>query len=380
MADSKKPRRIAELMQGKPYRILCQNYPADFGSFVIDSKKVNVDLAEAMLTEQAPIIYADDIWDLIDTDGNIGNANVDIKKMMKVPSARPAFNKLFVECNPPHVDWSKYGGTASCAAFVLLNPFDEDVLDKIKEEMIEGEFEGIDAVDEYILMGMAAHEEKLNLTDEIIEEIKNGDIVVIYQYLFVDGPAPRVAPYLKGGKCFGPLGMGYYLLSKKSHNILRLPSGRPFFFLSELSDQEKLIPGFPSDMAPLSRGWIINTSLLAIKTIGLLNCSNVRLIHTGHTHDNVGKGKRSRERLPWIKHHELRVVVGQQELRVNGHKDGEKRINPLHMVRGHFRDYSEGKGLFGKYQLSAVWVPPHARGRAKDGIVNKDYRLVKSKQ
>jgi hypothetical protein len=38
----------------------------------------------------------------------------------------------------------------------------------------------------------------------------------------------------------------------------------------------------------------------------------------------------------------------------------------MHICRGHFRDYREGKGLFGKYK-QLVWTPMTVRGtRGKD--------------
>ena len=36
----------------------------------------------------------------------------------------------------------------------------------------------------------------------------------------------------------------------------------------------------------------------------------------------------------------------------------------MHICRGHFRDYREGKGLFGKYH-KLVWTPATVRGTKK---------------
>ena len=46
----------------------------------------------------------------------------------------------------------------------------------------------------------------------------------------------------------------------------------------------------------------------------------------------------------------------------------------LHMCRGHFKDYRE-HGLFGK-EKGIYWWDAHVRGKAENGIVDKDYRVL----
>lgn len=46
----------------------------------------------------------------------------------------------------------------------------------------------------------------------------------------------------------------------------------------------------------------------------------------------------------------------------------------LHLVRGHFKDYREGGGLFGKYN-GLYWWDMHVAGNEKAGIVVKDYSV-----
>jgi hypothetical protein len=53
----------------------------------------------------------------------------------------------------------------------------------------------------------------------------------------------------------------------------------------------------------------------------------------------------------------------------------EKR---LHIVRGHFKTYTEEAPLFGR-TVGIIWVPCHARGNAALGIVEKDYSLVEAR-
>lgn len=46
----------------------------------------------------------------------------------------------------------------------------------------------------------------------------------------------------------------------------------------------------------------------------------------------------------------------------------------LHIVRGHFADYSAGRGLFGKYK-GRYWVSAHLRGNPEVGVTEKDYDI-----
>ena len=61
----------------------------------------------------------------------------------------------------------------------------------------------------------------------------------------------------------------------------------------------------------------------------------------------------------------------------NADEYGLKRA--LHICRGHFRDYRDGPGLFGKHKVM-IWVPDHAKGSASRGIKLKDYEVNPPKE
>jgi hypothetical protein len=58
----------------------------------------------------------------------------------------------------------------------------------------------------------------------------------------------------------------------------------------------------------------------------------------------------------------------------NKTNSNEKLTLPLHQVRGHLADYTEGKGLFGKYNIR-IWKPDFWRGDIEYGKINKDYKI-----
>ena len=46
----------------------------------------------------------------------------------------------------------------------------------------------------------------------------------------------------------------------------------------------------------------------------------------------------------------------------------------LHICRGHFKDYRDGKGLFGKHK-GLYWWDSTVKGNANNGEIKKDYAL-----
>ena len=46
----------------------------------------------------------------------------------------------------------------------------------------------------------------------------------------------------------------------------------------------------------------------------------------------------------------------------------------LHICRGHFKDYRDGRGLFGKHK-GLYWWEQNVRGSIEQGVHIKDYRV-----
>lgn len=63
-----------------------------------------------------------------------------------------------------------------------------------------------------------------------------------------------------------------------------------------------------------------------------------------------------------------RVLSGEGNISQNG------LAKALHICRGHFAHYTPEKPLFGKY-VGTVYKPMHLRGKAENGVVEKDYRV-----
>lgn len=399
---SDEPIRIAASFAPQPFRLLAQNAPMVWthGKLRIQlaQESINIDMCENLLKEQAPIIYADDLVKMAKVDGR---TVVDIMQMSKVPMAMPAYDQMVIEADmrdavrQVHQDANIESGVSllSLAGYVKLSPFSKETTEtlrylikiharkgrseltdeKLKEHDIEGagskevhfkdvfEIEKLINVPGFIFRGGMIDEDCIDIID-------TAQFVGIYTYVLVPEHQKTQDP----GECIGPIGISVYLVDPNK-GLVKTTAGRPYHFMlmPHESDNETYlvdnIDGFIDDC-------VETTTAICLQTMAMLNCSNVELIVTGQTTDGVSKKKQKQMRMRSLRHHELRVKVGKELIRISGRK-GLTGAKGLGMVRGHFKDFSKGKGLFGRLKYPAVWVPPHARGAAENGVIMKDYKI-----
>lgn len=112
---------------------------------------------------------------------------------------------------------------------------------------------------------------------------------------------------------------------------------------------------------------------LTFHTFARLNCHNVKLVPRA---DSTAPHKNGKPPIPYSYWHEI-VVTDLAELRKEKNENapaGEKRELRFHKVRGHFADYTGGKGLFGKYKVR-LWIEEHSRGNEELGTVVASYKI-----
>lgn len=82
-----------------------------------------------------------------------------------------------------------------------------------------------------------------------------------------------------------------------------------------------------------------------------------------------------REGLPApVTYKTLEIGVMKRILETEGDIGNNGIAKAMHICRGHFADYTRGKGLFGKHRVE-VFVPEHVKGRREKGVVIKDYNI-----
>lgn len=119
----------------------------------------------------------------------------------------------------------------------------------------------------------------------------------------------------------------------------------------------------------LVAGWFFVPFL----ALSFMHCKNVIVQQVEHP-PKLQKARVRRGKRPLITYHVLEVHPIRKILESEGeaHKTGLKKA--LHICRGHFKDYMEGPGLFGKVH-GIFWWDAHIRGDKKLGMALKDYEV-----
>jgi hypothetical protein len=179
------------------------------------------------------------------------------------------------------------------------------------------------------------------------DQVKGEDIPenahwILWCELFVDYRKPGVT-------ADGPHGSVFLCIDSEGR-IVGNPSMQSFASAENNEQMKQLMAWF-------------NPSLLAIS---FLHCKNVTII------DNPVPPKlarRYRERHGGARLTGFKTLVIEplkQILRTQGRSGEHGLAKALHICRGHFRDYRQGAGLFGKYH-QLVWTPATVRGTKGKG-------------
>ena len=110
----------------------------------------------------------------------------------------------------------------------------------------------------------------------------------------------------------------------------------------------------------------------------LLNCKNIETV-TNLPPTKLNKKRRKKGRQEIFEYKTLRLVLPGEK---NGRKDPDgysagvdpSGTVPVHLCRGHFKQYTKEAPLFGKY-TGLYWWQPHVRGSKERGVVVKDYSV-----
>lgn len=111
-------------------------------------------------------------------------------------------------------------------------------------------------------------------------------------------------------------------------------------------------------------------------TLGLLHCKNIVLEERGGINPEI---KNRRHRSKGTRHHVLQIMPGRETKRTIYEQPGKGSPQSLHIRRGHFKEYTIEKPLFGKY-IGVFWWEAHVAGKAEIGTVTKDYQILPQKK
>lgn len=118
--------------------------------------------------------------------------------------------------------------------------------------------------------------------------------------------------------------------------------------------------------------WLNMTTYYVSLAIMFLNCRNV--VEVENKRPPLDRHARRRGDIPYVVYKTLAVKPISKRYASKDEGQPQEKVMPLHLVRGHFKTFTEEKPLLGKI-VGRFWWPSHARGSAEIGLVHKDYQL-----
>lgn len=189
------------------------------------------------------------------------------------------------------------------------------------------------------------------------------------------------------GDNLGPLWFWRILIDDQGQ-VIRNQSGETVIVTGPLhsfirGQIEQLAQVMPKNQAEdaVYRGVIteFHTAMLAIS---FLHCKNIALEEITPPRKEVhNKAQKRRGVKPYqpVPYKVLNIMPMKQVLRSEGRSGEVGTKRSLHICRGHFKHYENGRGLFGRYK-GTFWFPQQVRGEKARGVTTKDYNIVLNKQ
>lgn len=120
-------------------------------------------------------------------------------------------------------------------------------------------------------------------------------------------------------------------------------------------------------------GFMTDTFFPVMLAMSFMNCKNVQMIK----HDppqKVTQKRLKQNKQPRTTYYTLEIEPMKKILKTKGMIDEIGLQRALHICRGHFKDYSESNGLFGKYK-GRYWWNNSVKGADQAGVIKKDYSI-----
>lgn len=169
------------------------------------------------------------------------------------------------------------------------------------------------------------------------------------------------------GFCGGPV-MSWLIGISPEGKIVTAKDGKFLFVTNEY------LPTYQRARVAMDDAQLLWVDVLPILLgLSFLHCKNVQRVRVEGS-VKLNKARLRRGKKPLATYYTLEIDPMKKVLREEGQIATQGLKRALHITRGHFADYTAGKGLFGKVH-GTFWVPQHVKGSASHGIVEKDYAV-----
>lgn len=115
-------------------------------------------------------------------------------------------------------------------------------------------------------------------------------------------------------------------------------------------------------------------STVVLFALSFVHCKNVT-VEERVPNPKLAKKQLKHRGVPKLSYHVLMIEPMRKVLREEGDLGTKSDLHrALHICRGHFKDYRDGAGLFGKHR-EVYWWEQNIRGSKKAGLTLKDYKV-----
>lgn len=150
------------------------------------------------------------------------------------------------------------------------------------------------------------------------------------------------------------------------------------FFEEELYNMCKMSGTNPKEFAKFVSDDSNNAMAPFLLSLSFMHCKNVTTKQV-MPDAPVSKKYQKKHGRPLEKYYILDIEPMKKVLRTEGNSEKTGLKQALHICRGHFKDFSQGKGLFGKFN-GLYWWDSQVRGSHKHGVIDKDYNVKRPKE
>lgn len=146
-------------------------------------------------------------------------------------------------------------------------------------------------------------------------------------------------------------------------------------------DSEMIIPPYSENSSDIEHNEhfymdVCPRVLTANTILDVLSCKNVSLTPVDPP-EKLNKKRIKKGKQPLYRYHVLTVDLDKGRKQSGVGRGANLGTMPVHLCRGHFKEYTTEKPLFGRV-TGRFWWQPYARGKAENGVVMKDYEIKKS--
>ncbi|WP_327096980.1 hypothetical protein OIE68_45140 [Nocardia vinacea] len=118
------------------------------------------------------------------------------------------------------------------------------------------------------------------------------------------------------------------------------------------------------------------TVLPGLLAVGLMNCRNVEVSESRDRDRSQRKQRSGTHKPPKPLRHHVITLPGISRPRTSGEvRSAAGGPAPWHLVRGHFKTFTDEAPLMGKH-VGTYWWQPTVRGRKEDGVIETSYKVA----